>query len=267
MKKYIGLISVLVLMVAVSGCTQTSEGWTEFLVIFEEDVTDSEAASIISSYGHDFELQCSQAHSSGGVFGIVNISKNLKAGFTSNLQGNPKIKFYASVFSFSQPPSLIDEEKHYVTSIARQNLIESLGNGRVVGIAAPAITTWQKGETGSFELGISSDYPIQENTYYTNIYLEAIGGALSGEDVMSYFDEANSWLIFCRVVNIPAGDTITTPIIIEIPNNALDGIYQFKVCVCEEDEPDGCHSASDSLDYELSQSLYGSDQFALEIEE
>ena len=52
---------------------------------------------------------------------------------------------------------------HEVSSYAKQNLLENMADqGKRVGIAAPAVTTWKKGETGDFALGIQNVFPDKE---------------------------------------------------------------------------------------------------------
>ena len=165
----------------------------------------------------------------------------------------------------------ITDITHEVSAIAKQNLIEDLETSdKRVGVASPAITTWERGENGAFSLGVKNINPNSLTTYYYNIYLESVGGELAGNDVNLYFDDANLWLTSSGSIDVPPGASITTDIILEPALDSAVGTYQFRVAVCEDPPGSACHSASEDIDItgwdEPSDSLYGSDQFGIDIE-
>jgi hypothetical protein len=160
-----------------------------------------------------------------------------------------------------------------VTAIAKQNLIDDLEtSGRNVGVAAPAISDWPRGNVGSFTLAVENENPDQLTTYYYHIYLEAISGELRDNeinDVISgtsetYIEESSTWLINFGAIDVAAGVTTTSDVILSPPSSAPVGIYQFRVAVCTDDEDNDCHSATGEYDTP-STTLYGSDQFGINL--
>lgn len=148
------------------------------------------------------------------------------------------------------------EITHKVTDVARQELLSKLAQaGGRVGIAAPAITEWKRGETGSFALGIRNSDPANDNTYSINVYLEQLGGALAGTPASSLDQEVASWLTFSDKEFVEAGGSKSTNIIIKTKPDAQTGIYLLRVVVCD---------AASCVDLN-SPNLYGSAQFAIEI--
>ncbi len=155
-----------------------------------------------------------------------------------------------------------------ITKIAKDQLIEDLETtGKVVGVAAPAIDEWGRGNKGSIFLAVENDNPQSLTTYYYHIYLENLAGALAGEDANDYFDEANLWLTNTGSIDAPPGEMGNADIIVTVPSTADVGVYQFRVAICTEPPASSCHSASETITgYGIaSSSLYGSDQFALDI--
>jgi hypothetical protein len=159
---------------------------------------------------------------------------------------------------------------HKTTDVAMQQLLQQLAaTDKRVGIAAPAITTWKKGETGSYALGIKNKDADKSNTYYANVYLEQVGGDLSGTPVSSLQSEVKKWITLSppSLDLDPSGRDIIN-IIIKPPATASSGIYSFRAAVCEQPETD-CHASSPTIP-EFSQkspSLYGSSSFAIEIKD
>ena len=84
---------------------------------------------------------------------------------------------------------------HKTTDIAMQKLLQELASqNKRVGIAAPSVTKWKKGETGAYTLGIRNEDTDKSNTYYVNVYLEAIGGGLDPSQLSRLKDEVKSWI-------------------------------------------------------------------------
>ncbi len=143
-----------------------------------------------------------------------------------------------------------------VTEVAREELLNKLAaQGQRVGIAAPDITSWKRGQTGSYALGIKNEDPSRTKTFYINIYLDALGGDLAGTPVSSKSTEVRNWLTFSGQEVVQQGNSVASIIGIKPPTSAQQGIYLFRAAVCEA-QP--CTDIS-------STSYYGSAQFALEI--
>lgn len=148
------------------------------------------------------------------------------------------------------------EITHKVTDVARQELLNRLAqSGGRVGIAAPAITEWIRGETGSFSLGIRNTNPATDKTYSINVYLEQLGGNLAGTSASSLQSEVTSWLTFSRTEFVERGGSKSNNIIIKPSANAETGIYLLRVVVCDAISCTDINSPG----------LYGSKQFAIEI--
>jgi len=162
----------------------------------------------------------------------------------------------------------ITDISYEVTQIAKNQLLEDIQTtGKVVGVAAPAIDSWSRSEKGSIFLAVENENPQASTTYYYHIYLEYVGGVLAGQDVNNYFDEAALWLSNAGSIDAPAGEIGSADIIVTVPSTADVGVYQFRVSVCENPPASSCHSASENIPGYATQSssLYGSDQFALDV--
>jgi hypothetical protein len=157
---------------------------------------------------------------------------------------------------------------HKTTDVAQQQLLKELAaSGKKVGIAAPAVTAWSKGETGSYAIGIKNDQADRGATYYVNVYLEAIGGELSGSTVTQYATETKAWLTYPQAKDIAAGERDIMDLIIRPPASTSAGIYTFTIAVCTgSGDTTNCHATSPSAGFTTkSTNLYGSATFALEI--
>ena len=169
---------------------------------------------------------------------------------------------------------------HTTTDVARETLLEELASsGKKVGIAAPAVTDWNKGETGSYAVGIKNDNVDRDKTYYAHAYLEAVGGgALSGttsNELMEMNGEIKgTWLQYREAIDIDAGEKDSIDLVIEPAISADQGTYTFTVAICEKkDDRTGfeltnneqCTASADDLGYEKSPNLYGSATFSLVI--
>jgi len=148
---------------------------------------------------------------------------------------------------------------HQVTDVARDELIDRISRGAErAGIAAPAVTTWKRGETGSFALGIRNINTDRDVTYSINIYLEVVGGELAGMNASIFAVEARKWLTVSPNEFVPASSAKTSDIIIRPSITADPGIYKFRAIVCDTPIAQQCVDLS-------SPTLYDSDQFTLEI--
>lgn len=151
---------------------------------------------------------------------------------------------------------------HQVTDIAKDELLNRIAQSDSrVGIAAPDVTAWRRGETGSYAVGIRNIHSDKQLQLSMNVYLEEIGGDLAGENVNAYKTAARNWLTFSgkaspgySIITEPSGRT-TSDIVIQPPTDAKKGIYMFRVVVCEATTCQTIGSAN----------LYGSAQFTLEI--
>ena len=166
---------------------------------------------------------------------------------------------------------------HKTTDVAQQQLLKELASsGKKVGIAAPAVTTWGKGETGSYSVGIKNTDVDKAHTYYVNVYLEAVGGDLSDESVSSVdneYDVNSGWLTYPAAKDIADGDREIIDLIIKPTMGSGSGIYTFTIAVCDKDNEMGytgylnCKTTSPNLNYEKSDSLYGSATFTIELKQ
>jgi hypothetical protein len=152
----------------------------------------------------------------------------------------------------------LERVTHQVTELAQQKLMKDLSQtGEKVGIAAPAVTTWKRGETGSFAVGIRNKYSDKDMKFYINVYLEKLGGDLSGTPAGAKKSEVDKWLTYSSSEFVERGKSKPTSIIIKPPASGTDtGIYLFRVVVCERQPCVDLNSPS----------VYGSAQFAIEIE-
>lgn len=146
---------------------------------------------------------------------------------------------------------------HSVTDVARQELLDRIARSDSrVGIAAPDVTAWRRGDTGSYAIGVRNMATDRDKTYSMNIYLEVLGGDLSGRSVASYTNKVGKWLTFSKDIFVPKSTSETADVVIRPPADAETGIYMFRIVVCDA-------SSCQSLQ---SGNLYGSAQFTLEIE-
>ncbi|MBI4020319.1 MAG: hypothetical protein HY367_03220 [Candidatus Aenigmarchaeota archaeon] len=157
----------------------------------------------------------------------------------------------------------ISDLTHKVTQIARDNLLKDLSEGGKVGIAAPAVTEWKRGETGSFAIGLRNDDPANDRRFYISIYLEGVGGELQGADVNSLRPVVNGWLSYTAASQglselVPAGEAETSDVVIKPLSNARPGLYRFRVLVCAVPQ---CTTLQDTSQ----ENIYGDDVFTIEI--
>jgi hypothetical protein len=146
---------------------------------------------------------------------------------------------------------------HQVTDVARQQLLETIAQSdRRVDIAAPDVTKWKRGETGSYAVGVRNVHSDQDKAFSMNVYLEEIGGALAGKSASAYASSVEKWLTFSKDIFVSKSSSETSDIIIKPPANADTGIYMFRIVVCDA-------GTCRNLD---SGGLYGSAQFTIEIE-
>ncbi|RKX41950.1 MAG: hypothetical protein DRP27_10080 [Thermotogae bacterium] len=154
---------------------------------------------------------------------------------------------------------------HKTTDIAMQRLLQELAStNKKVGIAAPAVTAWAKGETGSYALGIKNEDADTSNTYYINIYLEEVGGDLAKTPVASLSNEVKEWISYSKAIDLDPLERDIVDIVIKPTVTAPPGIYHFRAAVCKDYDPE-CHATSPPLYTTPSASLYGSTSFAIEI--
>lgn len=146
---------------------------------------------------------------------------------------------------------------HSVTDVARQELLDRIAKSDArVGIAAPDVTQWQRGETGSYAVGVRNTRSDLDKTYSMNVYLEEIGGDLNPAQIGYYKAQTAAWLTFSKKIFVAKSSSDTSDIVIKPKADADAGIYMFRVVVCDA-------ASCTNLD---SPGLYGSAQFTLEIE-
>ena len=154
----------------------------------------------------------------------------------------------------------IGEVTHKVTDVARTELINKIAQtGATVGIAAPPVTTWKRGETGSFAIGVKNKYTDQSKTFVMNIYLEQLGGALAGTQASSMAADVAKWLTYSSAEFVEAGGSISSDLIMKPASNAQSGIYKFRVLICES-------QPCTTLEATPETNIYGAESFAIEIE-
>ncbi len=143
-----------------------------------------------------------------------------------------------------------------VTEVAEQELLDRLASGDSrVGMAAPDVSAWNRGETGSYSVGVKNIHSDKDITFSMNVYLEEIGGELAGKNAEAYANAARKWLTFSSSVFVESSGSSLSRVVIKPPTNVERGIYMFRVVVCDA-------SSCTNLD---SPNLYGSQQFTLEI--
>jgi hypothetical protein len=143
-----------------------------------------------------------------------------------------------------------------VTEVAEQELLDRLASSDSrVGMAAPDVSTWKRGETGSYSVGVKNIHSDRDVTFSTSVYLEEVGGALAGSPVSSYASDARKWLTFSNKVFVESSGSSLSRVVIQPPTDAAKGIYMFRVVVCEAASCTGLNSPN----------IYGSQQFTLEI--
>jgi hypothetical protein len=159
----------------------------------------------------------------------------------------------------------LNQITYKVTDVAIQNLMKDMNTGnKKVGIAAPAVTTWKRGETGSYVLAVKNTDVNQKHTFFANVYLENLGGELSGTNP-STMSDVNGWITLSPTsLPLDPNDRDVINVIIKPVSNADTGIYSFRACVCTSNDP-SCHATSTGLYETSSPSLYGCQSFALEI--
>jgi hypothetical protein len=146
---------------------------------------------------------------------------------------------------------------HSVTDVARTELLDRIAKSDArVGIAAPDVTAWNRGETGSYAVGVRNIRSDVDKTFSMNVYLEEIGGALDPSQISYYRNNVKNWLTFSKKVFVAKSSSATSDIVIKPPADADTGIYMFRVVVCD---------AASCTDLS-SPNLHGSAQFTLEIE-
>ncbi len=156
--------------------------------------------------------------------------------------------------------SQISGVTHQVTDLARSELLNEIAQtGAKVGIAAPPVTAWRRGETGAFAIGIKNKYTDQGKTFYINVYLVGLGGNLAGESAAALQGDVSKWLTFFSNEFVEAGGSKSSKIIMKPAADARAGIYQFRVLVCESQPCTTLEATPES-------NIYGSESFAIEIE-
>jgi len=147
---------------------------------------------------------------------------------------------------------------HSITDVARQELLDRIAQSDArVGIAAPDVTQWQRGETGSYAVGVRNVRSDLDVRFSMDVYLEELGGALAGKSINAYATAVRKWLTFSSEVFVAKSSSETADIVIKPPADAETGIYMFRIVVCDSGS---CNNGLQSG------GLYGSAQFTLEIE-
>ncbi|MFH1978237.1 MAG: hypothetical protein ABIJ92_02845 [Candidatus Aenigmatarchaeota archaeon] len=175
------------------------------------------------------------------VFAVILLS--LSIGFITDLMGR------------------VTDITHKVTEQAQQEVMKQIEAGAVsVGLAAPDVTSWGRGQTGSYSLIIRNDNLVWGEDFTVDISLTQLGGALAqqtppivpsdpfGATGQTYTEFVATWLTYSHDEFLQPDERKAVPIIIKPPTNAPPGIYLFKVLVID-DVP----------------STYGSLTFAIEI--
>jgi hypothetical protein len=153
----------------------------------------------------------------------------------------------------------ITELTHKVTDVARDELLGKIAEGdKRVGIAAPKITSWARGDTGSYAIGIRNIYPDMDKMFYINVYIDEMQSLGDADPSLAQRNTVRTWLTFSDKEFVPKSSSITSDIIIKPPATTNSDIYKFRVMVCEAQ---GCRTLDDTPQ----NIVYGTAQFALEI--
>jgi len=124
-----------------------------------------------------------------------------------------------------------------VTDTAKQAVIDEIASsGKKVGIAAPAVTKWKRGDTGAYSIIVKNEDFVISKTYVINI-------------VDQNHPDASTWLTYAKEIPIDAGGVLSVPLVIKPATNALPGIYYFTITVNEKGNT----------------AIYGTTFFSLEI--
>jgi hypothetical protein len=150
----------------------------------------------------------------------------------------------------------IEQLTYQTSEVAQQRLLDQLSSsGTRVGIAAPDVTTWKSGDSGSFTLGIRNEDVVNLQEFFVCIYCE---NCPSPDDNMDWFET------FEKIIAQPAAKE-TVPITIQ-PTAGTTGTFLFRIVVnmgggtiqnginCKNEYTTG------------NTNYYGSEAFALEIE-
>ncbi|MBI4176226.1 MAG: hypothetical protein HY518_03410 [Candidatus Aenigmarchaeota archaeon] len=171
------------------------------------------------------------------------------------------ITFLTGIFDQFQPLTF------QVGQIARKELVERLAGGEKVGVAAPTIDPWKRGQSGAYVLGLKNDDPARDKKFYINIYLE---NRVDGQDLRE--EDLNRWFSYTKASEerfelLRAGETKTSDLIIRPPSSTVPGIYRFRVLVCSVAATAkldrGDCTTVEGTDTNLQ---YGDDVFSLEIQ-
>lgn len=159
----------------------------------------------------------------------------------------------------------IEELTYKTTDVAQKRLLDQLAqDGNRVGIASPPITKWNRGESGSFALGIRNEEVDSPNNYFVNVYLEDVSDNLLPFN-QAIQNTANSWISGSTSTDISPGGSETVDVIIAPPTNAKPGLYSFRAAVCKEFESGNCHATFPPTYTDPSLSFYGGALFTIEI--
>lgn len=149
---------------------------------------------------------------------------------------------------------------HQVTNLAKSAILEEISQtGATVGIAAPPVTVWKRGETGSFAVAIKNKFTDQGKTFSINVYLEQLGGNLAGTQASSMMSEVSKWMTYSFTEFVGAGASVSSDLILKPATNANSGIYKFRVLVCDSQPCTTLEATPES-------NIYGTESFAIEIE-
>jgi hypothetical protein len=156
-----------------------------------------------------------------------------------------------TVFSLSGMNFILGLD-HDITTSSLNELSSSLKTGdKLVAVKTSGTSIWKRGQAGSIGLGIRNKYE-NDKTFYINMYLEKLGGDLTGMPLSSV--RADDWLIYPSQETVEGQNAETVKIIIK-PMNPDKGIYLFRILVCE----------SSDCDFK-SPGYYSADSFSLEIQ-
>jgi len=137
--------------------------------------------------------------------------------------------FIVSVFAYLKisdielPPVIPRGITHQVHPDIRSELKASLAtSGDIIGFRIPPSVSWERGETGSFVLGIKNKYN-QSMTFFFTIKLES---------EVTISSQVTEWIVYPRKKTLPPSGIETIDIIAN-PLNPNPGTYVFRIIICE----------------------------------
>jgi len=125
---------------------------------------------------------------------------------------------------------------HTVTQEGIDRIIREIqASGENVGVAAPDLKTWKKGDAGVYQIVVRNTDDVSDLAVTANIFLEEIGGYVGSQTTVAAIQNQvnNDWLTYSKTHSVSPRGMSQVKLAIEAPLGTTAGIYWFKVVVCE----------------------------------